>query len=110
MAEPSMISNISESLLQYGVLGIFAGYFVYIDWRNRNDVRAIETARIAREALREAEAKKREEDCVTRIRELEQHHKNQLLAVIVRNNTLLEAILRKGNIELHTTPIEGLGT
>ncbi len=110
MADPTITSIISEPLIQYGVLGIFALYCLYTDWSTRNDVRKAEAARIVREAKAREEAQKREDECNNRMREMQNRHNQQILGVIVRNNTLIECFLRKEGIDIPNTktPIEGL--
>jgi hypothetical protein len=52
----------------------------------------------------------REKECIDRIRHLENRHQSQMMAVLVRNNTLIEALLHKEGITIPKTPIEGLDT
>ncbi len=109
MADPSTITSIiADPLVQYGALGIFALYCLYTDWSTRRENRRMEDSRIAREVKREEDAHKREEECIARIRALEQRHTQQILGVLVRNNTLFEAVLRKDGIDIPRTPVEGL--
>ena len=95
MADPSITNVISEPLVQYGVLGAFMLYALYTDFTTRREARLMEAARIKRE-------EKREEDCIVRVRQLENRHKQQLLGVIVRNNQLIEILLHEKGIDIPT--------
>jgi hypothetical protein len=100
----AITSIISDPLIQYGVLGIFAAYCLYTDWTTRRDSKAAEKARIEREFLREAKAEQREKDCIARIQQLENRHQQQMLGPLIRNNTLFELLLQDRGIEIPKTP------
>jgi hypothetical protein len=99
---------ISEPLAQAGVVGAILIYCLYTDWRSRVDNRKMEIARIAREAEMQKDAQRREDQCNDRMREMQNRHNQQILGVIVRNNSLIECFLRKEGIAIPKTPTEGL--
>ncbi len=97
------LTVLTEPLLQLGVLGVFFAYVIYSDYQARKE-------RVKIEAQRTVRDNKREEDCVKRIRELEDRQLRFMQTVALRTNTVLEDLtsaLRSRGINM-VTPLPAM--
>lgn len=89
---------LTEPLMQYGAIGAILIYCLYTDWQSRRENRRIESDRDKRDA-------KREEDCVSRIRQLEDRNTRFIQSVSGATNAVLKDlvdVLREKGINLKT--------
>lgn len=99
MSEVTAISTIlTEPMTQFGVLGAFFIYVLWSDYTGRKERSRIEAARVSRD-------NKREEDCVSRIREIEDRQMRFVQTVSMRTNAVLEDLtveLRRHGFNIRT--------
>ncbi len=114
--EVTVIPSIVSATLQYGALGIICAYFIWTDWRTRQDDKLKEAAALAREeerdrkqeereASREAASVKRELDCIDRVRVLEARQVREIQQTTNTTNAVLRELahaMRESGFKTHT--------